>query len=77
MCPVHRGIQRGFGSRPSRRKLLGHRIYDCIDLYGRRVGIEFISRLRGMIKFDDAAALIAQMKQDVARAREILLAGRP
>jgi riboflavin kinase/FMN adenylyltransferase len=48
-----------------------------LDLDGRRVGIEFTTRLRGMIKFDDAAALIAQMKQDVAKARAILLAGQP
>jgi enoyl-CoA hydratase/carnithine racemase len=42
------------------------------DIYGRRVGIEFTRRLRGMVKFDDAAALIAQMKLDVAQARAVL-----
>ena len=69
------GTNPTFGRR--QRRVEAHILDFDGDLYGRRVGIEFISRLRGMIKFDDAAALIAQMKQDVARAREILLAGRP
>ena len=44
------------------------------DLYGRRIGIEFTTRLRGMIKFGDPAALVAQLKLDVAQARAIQLA---
>ena len=69
------GTNPTFGRR--QRRVEAHILDFDGDLYGRRVGIEFISRLRGMIKFDDAAALIAQMRQDVAKAREILLAGRP
>jgi enoyl-CoA hydratase/carnithine racemase len=66
------GTNPTFGRR--RRRVEAHILDFDGDLYGRRVGIEFTTRLRGMIKFDDAAALIAQMKLDVAQARAILLA---
>jgi enoyl-CoA hydratase/carnithine racemase len=66
------GTNPTFGRR--QRRVEAHILDFDGDLYGRRVGIEFTRRLRGMIKFDDAAALIAQMKQDVAQARAILLA---
>jgi riboflavin kinase/FMN adenylyltransferase len=39
------------------------------DLYGRRVGIEFDRKLRGMVKFDGIDELIAQMKLDVEQTR--------
>jgi riboflavin kinase/FMN adenylyltransferase len=39
------------------------------DLYGRRVGIEFDRRLRGMVRYEGAGSLIEQMKQDVAQTR--------
>ena len=42
------------------------------DLYGTSLGIEFVERLRGMERFDDVDALIAQMQADVAQARELL-----
>jgi riboflavin kinase/FMN adenylyltransferase len=42
------------------------------DLYGQNLGVEFVHRLRGMIKFDSIEALIAQMDSDVARTRELL-----
>jgi enoyl-CoA hydratase/carnithine racemase len=64
------GTNPTFGRR--RRRVEAHILDFDGDLYGRRVGIEFTKRLRGMIKFDDAASLIAQMKQDVAQARETL-----
>jgi riboflavin kinase/FMN adenylyltransferase len=35
------------------------------DLYGKRVGLEFVSRLRGERQFRDADALIEQMHRDV------------
>lgn len=43
-----------------------------IDLYDREVRVEFIERLRGMEAFDTVEALVAQMHEDVAEAREIL-----
>ena len=42
------------------------------DLYGERMGLSFISRLRPELRFPDAAALIAQMRTDVAATRAIL-----
>jgi enoyl-CoA hydratase/carnithine racemase len=66
------GTNPTFGRR--QRRVEAHILDFDGDLYGRRVGIEFTTRLRGMIKFGDAAALIAQMKLDVAQARAILLA---
>jgi riboflavin kinase/FMN adenylyltransferase len=43
-----------------------------IDLYDREIRVEFIQRLRGMEAFDTVEALVAQMHDDVAEAREIL-----
>lgn len=42
------------------------------DLYGQNLGVEFISRLRGMVKFDSITELITQMADDVDRTRELL-----
>jgi enoyl-CoA hydratase/carnithine racemase len=65
------GTNPTFGRR--QRRVEAHILDFDGDLYGRRVGIEFTTRLRGMVKFGDAAALIAQMKLDVAQARAVLL----
>ena len=43
-----------------------------IDLYDRGIRVEFIQRLRGMEAFDTVDALVAQMHDDVASAREFL-----
>jgi len=42
------------------------------DLYDQFVEVQFIKRLREERKFENIAALIEQMKQDVAQAREVL-----
>jgi riboflavin kinase / FMN adenylyltransferase len=42
------------------------------DLYGDALGIEFVTRLRGMQRFDTLDGLIAQMRDDVAQTRELL-----
>ena len=44
------------------------------DLYGETIEVLFIGWIRAEAKFASAAALIAQMKRDDARAREILQA---
>jgi riboflavin kinase/FMN adenylyltransferase len=46
------------------------------DLYGQVLCLEFVARLRGERRFDSAEALIAQMRRDVQRTRELLEAGR-
>lgn len=42
------------------------------DLYGRRLTIEFLARLRGEKRFESVDALIEQMHQDVAQTRAIV-----
>jgi len=41
------------------------------ELYGRRLRVAFIERLRAERRFDDVSALIAQMETDCAEARAI------
>ena len=42
------------------------------DLYGQRIEVELIAHLRDEARFDTLDALVAQMRQDEARARELL-----
>lgn len=42
------------------------------DLYGQRVALDFVARLRGMERFPSSEALVEQMHDDVRRTREIL-----
>jgi riboflavin kinase/FMN adenylyltransferase len=42
------------------------------DLYGRRLAVEFVARLRGEERFASLDLLTQQMHRDAARAREIL-----
>ncbi|HEV2888109.1 MAG TPA: bifunctional riboflavin kinase/FAD synthetase [Jatrophihabitans sp.] len=42
------------------------------DLYGQNLGVEFVHRLRGMLKYDSVDDLVAQMTQDVAQTRQLL-----
>ncbi|MBV9592324.1 MAG: bifunctional riboflavin kinase/FAD synthetase, partial [Actinobacteria bacterium] len=42
------------------------------DLYGDQIGVEFVARLRGMIRFETVEALVAQMHEDVRAAAEML-----
>lgn len=44
------------------------------DLYGQEVAVEFVERLRGMVAYEGVDRLVAQMDDDVARARRILAA---
>lgn len=46
-----------------------------LDLYGHRLTIEFLRRLRGERRFDSAEALIEQMREDVERTRSLLASG--
>jgi len=42
------------------------------DLYGRRIEVEFVAKLRDELKFSDLPALAAQMQRDAEQARAIL-----
>ena len=44
---------------------------DDLELYGERVGVEFVERLRETITFDGVEPLVAQMALDVEQARRI------
>lgn len=45
---------------------------DDLELYGVDVEVSFVERLRGMVAFESVEKLVAQMDDDVRRAREIL-----
>lgn len=42
------------------------------DLYGEQVAIDFAERLRPTLRFDEVAALVTQMDDDVRRTRTLL-----
>ncbi len=44
------------------------------DVYGKRVRVEFIERVRDEQKFDGPGALVDQIKKDVLKVKEILAA---
>ncbi len=47
------------------------------DLYGRRIDVEFVAKLREEAKFADLDAMVRQIDRDAAEAREILTSRRP
>lgn len=48
---------------------------DDLDLYGRRVEVSFVARIRGMVRFEGVEALVETMRGDVARTRGLLGVG--
>ncbi len=44
------------------------------ELYGRRITVEFVARLRDEQRFEDVGSLTAQMRRDAELARQILAA---
>ncbi|HMB55967.1 MAG TPA: bifunctional riboflavin kinase/FAD synthetase [Arenimonas sp.] len=42
------------------------------DLYGKRIRVEFVAKLRDEEKFDGLPALVAQMNRDAEQARKLL-----
>jgi len=65
-----------FGTRPTIggvEPLLEPHLFDFDgDLYGHRISVEFVARLRDEEKFPDLPTLVAQMDRDAARARQVL-----
>lgn len=45
---------------------------DDLDLYGVRMSVDFTERIRGQKRFDSIDALVATMRRDVDRCREVL-----
>jgi len=64
------------GTRPTvngTERLLEAHLFDFDgDLYGKRIEVEFVAKLRDELRFDDLDALTAQMHRDAAQARAIL-----
>jgi riboflavin kinase/FMN adenylyltransferase len=56
----------------TRRTLEVYLFNFAADLYGRRMRVTFVEHLRGEMKFPSSEALVHQIKQDVARAHEVL-----
>ena len=53
--------------------LLEVHVFDfSADLYGRRIEVEFVAKLRDEARFDTLEALVAQMHRDAEAARTIL-----
>jgi riboflavin kinase/FMN adenylyltransferase len=65
-----------FGTRPTvggSEPLLEANLFDFDgDLYGRRIEVEFVARLRDEQTFPDLPSLVAQMHRDSAQARTLL-----
>ncbi len=47
------------------------------DIYGRRIRVRFVAKLRDETHFDGLDALVAQMDRDAAQARDILAGQTP
>jgi riboflavin kinase/FMN adenylyltransferase len=64
------------GTRPTvdgREMLLEAHLFDFDgDLYGKRIEVEFVKKLRDEEKFDDLDAMVRQIDLDAQAAREIL-----
>lgn len=42
------------------------------DFYGQRVALDFVTRVRGQLKFDSSDALVVEMHRDVEKVRALL-----
>ena len=73
----HDGVA-SVGTRPTfgiDKPLLEVHLFDFdADIYGEYIHVDFIERIRGVEKFADADALVAQMHRDADNARRILAA---
>ena len=67
------GIKPTFGE--SERTIEVHLLDFAGDLYGRKLTIELVERLRGEMKFATPEKLVSQIGKDVERARAILEQG--
>jgi len=71
---LHLGPRPTFGSGEPRVELY---LLDWSgDLYGQRVRVEFCARIRGVLSFDSADALVEQMRRDEEAGRALLGGGR-
>lgn len=69
------GMRPTFEHQPLPLRLETHLIDFHQNLYGRKIRLEFIQRLRGEQRYSSADALVAQIHQDIQRTRETLRHG--
>ena len=69
---VSLGRRPTFYEAQERSLLEAHLIDFAGDLYGEEARVRFVRRLRGEERFESVDALVAQMKRDVAEARDVL-----
>lgn len=62
------GSQPTFGE--TTRTVEAHLLDFSGDLYGRRLGLHLLGRVRGQVKFDSVDELTAQIRRDVERVRQ-------
>lgn len=67
---LHLGPRPTFRGSPPTMEL--HLLDFAGDLYGEEVRVDFVRRLRDVLPFESAAALVEQMRQDVEAARGVL-----
>lgn len=64
------------GTRPTvfgKEPLLEAHLFDFDgDLYGHRIAVEFVAKLRDELKFDDLDTMVEQIHRDAAEARSVL-----
>ncbi|HWL59701.1 MAG TPA: bifunctional riboflavin kinase/FAD synthetase [Microbacteriaceae bacterium] len=54
------------------RRVEAHLLDVALDLYGHRITVEFVARLRGIERFDGVEALMAAMQDDLTQTRAVL-----
>lgn len=59
----------------TQRSLEAHLLDFSGDLYGKRLRVELVERIRGEAKFASIDALVMQIRRDAERARELLTDG--
>jgi riboflavin kinase/FMN adenylyltransferase len=67
---IHVGPNATFGEQA--RTVEVHLLDFTGDLYGSTLAVDFLSRLRGTVKFDGVEPLLAQIQADVAETRRVL-----
>lgn len=66
---IHLGPNPTFGE--GHLKVEVHLIDHDETIYGQPLEVEFLQRLRGIVKFEDQDSLTRQLQQDVAQARDV------
>jgi riboflavin kinase/FMN adenylyltransferase len=69
---VNIGIRPTFNGQSLNTVVEAHLIEFTGNLYGQKLRLDFVSRLRGEQKFENIAALLTQIRLDILKTREII-----